>query len=107
MLLKFGKGDIDFEIYKYLWYKTDINGIRRNIAILEIYSKEINSLISTYGGQSPVVWLFIAVALHKNYPGIFPPIWDDWGNLNAFWGSSNLQRLDEITPDIVLPVFRI
>ena len=92
---------------RYLWYKTDINGIRRNIAILEIQSGKIKSLISTYGGQSSVVWLFIAIALHSKYPTIFPPIWDDWGNLNAFWGSNNLQRLDEIPPDIVLPIFVI
>jgi len=101
------RGGREIEAVKYLWYKTDINGIRKNIAILEIYSEKIKSLISTYGGQSSVVWLFIAVGLHSNYFGIFPPIWDDWGNLNAFWGSNNLQELDEIPPDIVLPIFVI
>jgi hypothetical protein len=90
----------------YIWYKTDINGIRKNIAILAIFDTTINSLIDTYGGNSPVVWLHIAVALCINYPGIFPfPIWDDWGNLNAFWGSNNLERSNEI--DETLPVFQI
>jgi hypothetical protein len=93
------------ETFTYIWYKTDINGIRKNIAILQISNERINSLISTYGGNSPVVWLFIAVELIRRYPLIFPfPIWDDWGNLNAFWGSNYLQELDE---DVVLPVFQI
>jgi hypothetical protein len=91
----------------FLWYKTDINGIRKNIAILQISNSKINSLISKYGGNSPVVWLFIAIALNQYYFGIFPPVWDDWGNLNAFWGSNYLQQLDEDPSNIDLPIFQI
>jgi len=99
------------ETVKYTWKKT-LNGTEKNIAILEISDKFINSLISTYGGKSPVVWVFIALALHSRYPGIFPPIWDDWGNLNAFWGSNDLEQWYEHEPgdyvlDFPLPTFLI
>jgi hypothetical protein len=96
------------ETFTYLWYKTDINGIRKNMAILQISNEVINYLISTYGGNSPVVWLIIAVELHKKYRAIFPPIWDTEGNLNALWGSSILEKLDDREPiDVILPVFKI
>jgi hypothetical protein len=103
-------------IFKYVWHKKTYNGTEKHIAILEISNENefINSLIATYGGKSPIVWVFIAIALHSYYPGIFPPIWDDWGNLNAFWGSSDLLDCDndpemgcEAYVDYPLPTFRI
>jgi hypothetical protein len=100
------------ETFKYIWYKINLQGTIKKIAILEISNNFINSLISVHGGNSPIVWVFIAFALHSRYPGIFPPIWDDWGNLNAFWGSNDLMECDEYDGcgpylEYPVPTFRI